>query len=56
MLRLRLVIYCAGSGFAGAVAGAAASLLASGTTAKVIVWAAVTAVVAVIAGWVYPVP
>ena len=47
--------YSVGAGLVATAAGAAASLLVSGTTAKIIVWAVVTAVVAVVAGCVYPV-
>ena len=48
-------VYCVASGFVAMVAGAAASLLASGPTAKISVWVAVSAVLAVVAGCVYPV-
>ena len=48
-------VYCVAAGFVATVAGAAASLLVQDVTAKIAVWMAVSAVLAVVAGCVYPV-
>ena len=52
---LTFPVYCVTSGFVAMAAGAAASLLVSGQEARLAVWMAVTAVVGVAAGCLYPV-
>jgi hypothetical protein len=51
---LKFFAYCAALGIVAVAVGAAASLLAHGSTARIIVWCSVAAAVSLAAGWVYP--